>query len=289
MIRSMTAYAGDESILETWTLIWEIRTVNHRFLDLALKLPDSVRSAEAEIRSRISQRLRRGRVEAVLILKRVDSGDKSLALNRPLARQLIQTLSEIEGMCPNGLSGTSALEILKWPGVLQEAETDRGVLVAEVLKGLDRAIAHLVDAREREGEALLTLLLARLERIGSEIQKTEGRSAEILQKLRDKLRQKVLEVTDAPDMDRLEQELVHFAHRMDVAEELDRLKVHVDEMHRILKAAEPQGRRLDFLVQEMNREANTLASKSQDSETTRAAVEIKVQLEQIREQIQNIE
>lgn len=289
MIRSMTAYAGDESILESWTLIWEIRTVNHRFLDLALKLPDSLRSAETEIRSRISQRLRRGRVEAVLILKRVDAGDQSLALNRPLARQLIQTLNEIEGMHPDGLRATTALEILKWPGVLEQAETDRGSLVAEVLKGLDRAIAHLVDAREREGEALLTLLLARLERIGSEIQKTEGRSAEILQKLRDKLRQKVLEVTDAPDLERLEQELVHFAHRMDVAEELDRLKVHVDEMHRTLKAAEPQGRRLDFLVQEMNREANTLASKSQDSETTSAAVEIKVQLEQIREQIQNIE
>lgn len=285
----MTAYAGDESHLDAWTLIWEIRTVNHRFLDLALKLPDSLRAAEPEIRSRISQTLRRGRVEALLMLKRMESGDQSLAVNRPLVRQLVETLSEIEAMHPQGLRATTALEILKWPGVLEQAEMDRGVLVAEVLNSLDRAIAQLIATREREGQALLTVLLTRLERIGFEIQKTESRLPEILRLLRDKLRQKVIEVTEDPDMDRLEQELVHFAHRMDVAEELDRLKVHVDEMHRILRAPEPQGRRLDFLVQEMNREANTLASKSQDSETTRAAVEIKVQLEQIREQIQNIE
>jgi uncharacterized protein (TIGR00255 family) len=289
MIRSMTGFARAEGATPQGLLLWEIRSVNHRFLEVQFRLPDSCRALEPELRQRATARLGRGRLEASLSLK--PAGERTAApgrLNLPLARQLIghwQTLAA-EISEPGTLNPT---DILRWPGVLEQEEPDPEVLHGEALRLFDTALEELAAAREREGARLAGLFEARLGEIDDRVGQVLARLPEVTDRIRERLRERVAALGVTVDPERLEQELALIAQKMDVAEELDRLRAHIAEFRSGLGGDVPVGRRLDFLVQELNREANTLASKSADAETTRHAVDIKVLVEQIREQVQNVE
>ncbi|WP_240342363.1 YicC/YloC family endoribonuclease [Methylococcus sp. EFPC2] len=285
----MTAFANTHRTVGPWDYAWEVRSVNHRYLDLGLRLPESLRYMEGEVRAMVSTRIKRGRVEISLALKSADSEANTLRFDPPRVRALLSSAEQIEALSAKALAPFSALDLLRWPGVLHEAEIDRERLQLDALSVLDETLGKLIDARENEGRQLVDIVRPRLAQIAEHILTVRGRLPDVLQAVRDKLLSRLAETSLKPDVDRLEQEMVYLAQKMDVAEELDRLGAHVEEMLRILNSDEPAGRRLDFLSQEMNREANTLGSKSADLGTTRAAVEIKVLIEQIREQIQNIE
>lgn len=289
MIRSMTGFARAEAATPQGLLLWEIRSVNHRFLEVQFRLPDSCRALEPELRQRATARLGRGRLEASLSLRA--AGERTAALGRlnlPLARQLIghwQTLAA-EISEPGPLNPT---DILRWPGVLEQEEQDPAALQGEALGLFDAALGELAAAREREGARLAGLFEARLDEISAQVGQVLARLPEVTDRIRERLRERVAALGVTVDPERLEQELALIAQKMDVAEELDRLGAHIAEFRSGLGGDVPVGRRLDFLVQELNREANTLASKSADAETTRHAVDIKVLVEQIREQVQNVE
>ncbi|MGY6216993.1 YicC/YloC family endoribonuclease [Methylolobus aquaticus] len=289
MLRSMTAYASHDSVLEDWSLTWELRSVNHRFLDVSLRLPDAFRFLESDVRARIGASLRRGRVECTLIWKKAEGTAGVISLNAARLRAVLDSAKAVEEQAGRSLAPFSALDVLGWPGVLEDRAADRERLGALALASLDEVLVQAVTAREREGESLAALLRERLLQIGESVARVRVRMPEVLRMQREKLQAKLAEVSARPDADRMEQELVYWAQKLDVAEEMDRLSAHVEEFLRSLETAESVGRRLDFLSQEMNREANTLGSKSSDIETTRAAMEIKVLIEQIREQVQNVE
>jgi uncharacterized protein (TIGR00255 family) len=283
----MTAYAGIEDELDGTSLAWEIRSVNHRYLDIALRLPDSLRFLEPDARNRIAAKLRRGRVECALNWRRTGGG--SGTVNEPLVAALLSSAATVERLAGRELGSFSALDVLRWPGVIEDSEIDRDRLAEKILGLLDTALIRSVAARETEGNKLAALMEERLVRMDENLHRVTRRLPDVHRALRQKFENKLAELTANPDPDRLEQELVFWAQKLDVSEELDRLATHIGEFRRSLRQREPQGRRLDFLLQEMNREANTLASKSSDGETTAAAVEIKVLIEQIREQVQNVE
>lgn len=285
----MTAFASTHRATDGWDYTWEIRSVNHRYLDLGLRLPESLRYIEAEVRSLVSARVKRGRLDMVLSLKPTDPASESLRFDPARVNALLNATARIETTSDRSLAPFSALDVLRWPGVLHETEVDRDRLQVDALSVLDEALINLVAAREGEGRQLVDMIVPRLGLISDHVTSVRARMPEVLQALRQKILARLTEASSKPDADRLEQEMVYLAQKMDVVEELDRLDAHVDEMSRTLKLNEVAGRRLDFLSQEMNREANTLGSKSADLDTTRAAVEIKVLIEQIREQIQNIE
>lgn len=289
MLRSMTAYASADCLLDDWSLAWELRSVNHRFLDVSLRLPDTFRFLEAEVRARIAASLRRGRVECTLTWKKADQSGDAISLNGQRLRAVLAAATAVEEQAGRSLAPFSALEVLGWPGVLEDRGFERERAAEAALALLDRVLAQAVKVRESEGDSLATLLRERLVQIGECVARVGLRLPDVLRCQREKLQGRLAEVSVRPDADRMEQELVYWAQKLDVSEELDRLSAHVDEFLRSLAPTESVGRRLDFLSQEMNREANTLGSKSSDIETTRAAVEIKVLIEQIREQVQNVE
>ena len=289
MMRSMTAFAAAEQSLGNWLAAWEFRSVNHRYLDLSLRLPEAFRFLEPEIRARVAETFKRGRVDLTLTLKQTGQGEAVLRLNRNLVARLLETAAEVETLSPRPLAGFSALEVMEWPGVLQEPDSDREAIAVLVLDVLKQTLSHAVATRENEGAQLAVLIGERCRKLKEGAATARARIPEVLAGLRQKLQARIAEVSAQPDHDRLEQELVYLVQKLDVAEELDRLDTHVDEVLRILLQREPAGRRLDFLLQELNREANTLGSKSGDAETTRISVEMKVLIEQIREQVQNIE
>ena len=289
MIRSMTAFAGSETEWEGWVIAAEIRAVNHRFLDLSLRLPETLRGIEGEIRSLIGVHAKRGRVECTLTLKPTDQTTTTLKINPPLISALLEASKTIESMADQPLSSFSALDILKWPGSLHQPETDRDALQKATLLMMREALQRFVQEREREGLQLGLLIKSRCEFIQEETGKARQRLPIVKEQIREKVLSRLFNLALSPDTDRLEQELVYLAQRMDVAEELDRLDLHLLEILKTLDQKEPAGRRLDFLIQELHREANTLGSKSGDIETSRHSVEIKVLIEQMREQIQNIE
>ena len=289
MIRSMTAFAGGERQFEGWAITAEIRTVNHRFLDIALRLPDAFRFLEGEIRARIGQFIKRGRVDCTFTLKRTEQGEAAIQLNQPLVEQLLLAARTVELLADGELEPFNAFNVLQWPGTLHQPETDRETLAGVALELLSATLEHIVAGRESEGRQLAVLIEDRCARIQEQVVLARQRLPDVLQAVRARIIARLAEVAAAPDPDRLEQEMVYLAQRLDVAEELDRLDTHLAEVARTLGHQEPIGRRLDFLLQELNREANTLGSKSADATTTRASVEIKVLIEQIREQIQNIE
>jgi len=289
MIRSMTAFAGGEQETDGWVLSWEVRTVNHRFLDIALRLPDSFRFLESDARASIAQFIKRGRVDCTLLWKKTERGEAAIQLNRPLIEQLLATAREVEQIGHGAMAPFDALQILQWPGALHQPEADREVLAAQALQSLSATLEKVVAARELEGKQLAQLIEDRCARIQTQVTAAQSRLPEVLSAIRGKIISRLAEVTTLPENDRLEQEMVYLAQKLDVAEELDRLETHLTEVLRTLKQNEPVGRRLDFLLQELNREANTLGAKSADADTTRISVEIKVLIEQMREQIQNIE
>lgn len=288
MIRSMTAFARQESSTDFGDLVWELRSVNHRYLETFVRLPEDLRAIEQRVREHISRRLKRGKVEAVLRFKAAPSVDAPLNVNTDLVDQLAKALHKI-GVHAHDSKSCTSMDILRWPGVVEPQEQDQEALQSGALELLDQALTQLVETRQREGERLGGFIAERLASSRTFVASARERMPQVLQNIRDRLEARLGDLKKEMDEARIEQEMVMLAQRLDVDEEMDRLGAHLDEMDSVLKRKEPVGRRLDFLTQEMNREANTLASKSADKEMTAAAVELKVLIEQIREQVQNIE
>jgi uncharacterized protein (TIGR00255 family) len=289
MIRSMTGFARRERQGPWGTLACEIRSVNHRYLELSLRLPEDLRGLEGDARQAVSAALRRGKVDAGLYLRGQPAQTGTLEINRALVDQLARTARDVASMADSSLAATSPLELLRWPGVIREPERDLAPVQAAAIELLHETVRELNASRAREGARLREMLLGRCQSVRQTVAQLRDRLPEIAARIRERVGERVAQLGGSVDPSRLEQELVLLAYKMDFAEELDRLGSHVTEMLQILDAKEPAGRRLDFLMQEFNREANTLSSKSQDADTTRAAVDMKVLIEQMREQIQNIE
>ena len=287
MIRSMTAFARVQEAGELATLIWEVKTVNHRYLEVSPRLPEAFRELDSPLRERCRQRLGRGKVEVTLRYQ-LREGEQGLSLNEALVQELSDAARRVGDLMRHP-APVDVAEIMRYPGVLQTAEVDTEALADDALKVLDQTLDKLVENREREGQTLRKLIEERLDGVLEQVKVVDQAVPAIMEHLRERLYKRVQEVVESPDPQRLEQELVLLAQKMDVAEELDRLRAHVDEVRRTLKKGGSCGRRLDFLMQELNREANTLGSKSVDAATTQAAVELKVLIEQMREQVQNIE
>jgi len=289
MIRSMTGFARRERQGAWGTLTCELRAVNHRYLELSLRMPEELRSLENDARQLLSSTLRRGKVDAGLYLRSSSAGPGTLEINRPLLEQLVQRASEV-GEMTGGTRGTfNPLDLLRWPGVVREAERDMAPVLAAAMELLKETATDLNDARAREGARIREMLRTRCESLQQSVALVRARLPELSAKIRARVSERVAQIGTQVDPARLEQELVLLAYKMDFEEELDRLGSHITETMQILDSKEPAGRRLDFLMQELNREANTLSSKSQDVDTTRAAVDLKVLIEQMREQVQNVE
>jgi uncharacterized protein (TIGR00255 family) len=288
MPHSMTGFARLETQYPWGHLICEVRTVNHRYLEPGLRLSDALRSLEPGLRDRLRSQLGRGKVDVVLAFKPDETAGLSTDFNHDLARDLVRMVEQVNQLAANP-APVNALEILRWPGVLKARELDQELLEQEAMSLFDRTLQQLLDNRAREGAELANLIEQRLQAIAAQVVEVRKRLPELAAQQQEKIRAR-LEVLNADiDEDRLAQELVYLAQKSDVAEELDRLSAHIVEVRRTLQQKEPVGRRLDFLMQELNREANTLSSKSTASSNTQAAVDMKVLIEQMREQVQNIE
>ncbi|MGR8931756.1 MAG: YicC/YloC family endoribonuclease [Gammaproteobacteria bacterium] len=287
MIRSMTAFADGEIEVDNLTILCELRSVNHRYADVSVKLPERLRFAEADVRRLIGEKLKRGKIECALSYKR-QAGGQNININLLTVQNILAATAEIEGFMKTP-QAFSALDVLMFPGVQHEAEVEKDALQEKICALLNDTLDKMLETRAREGAQLATMLSDRCEKIVELVNSAKQRMPEVLGNLRNKLIARVSELVAEPNFDRLEQELVLLAQKLDVAEELDRLETHVKEVLRTLKQSEPIGRRLDFLMQEMNREANTLGSKSADREITQISIDLKVLIEQMREQVQNIE
>jgi len=288
MIRSMTGFARREQSGPWGTLVCELRTVNHRYLEVSLRLPEDLRSLDNEVRQAIGNGLRRGKVDANLYLKTTAGTARKLELDGAILDELLARLGDVRARV-EATAPLNALDILRWPGVIRDAEGDVRPVLAATVDLVRESLRELNDTRSREGQRIRDLLASRCESMVALVDVVRTRLPEVSQRLRQRRVEKISQLVAAPDPERLEQELVIYAHKMDVDEELDRLTGHLHEVKSVLDSSEPAGRRLDFLMQELNREANTLSSKSQDAETTRAAVDMKVIIEQMREQVQNVE
>jgi uncharacterized protein (TIGR00255 family) len=286
MIRSMTAYANTESATPQGWLACEVRAVNSRFLETGVRLPDELRTLEPKLREHIAARLSRGKVDATFRY-RPPAAAADLLLDQRTAAQLATVAGALKDNFPQLATDFAAL--LDWPGLLVKPELDQEGLAQSAERLLQRTLDEFIAGREREGEKQAQALRDRLDGIERIVGEVRAMLPDIRTALRAKLDAKLAELAKAADPGRLEQELVLQLSRIDVDEELDRLAAHVGEARRILALDEPVGRRLDFLMQEFNREANTLASKSVDQRATRAAVDLKVLIEQMREQVQNLE
>lgn len=283
----MTAFARKE-LKDSWgTATWEIRSVNQRFLETYFRLPEQFRGLEPVLRERFRKQLQRGKVECTLRFSNDGAETGKLTLNQDLAKQVLEAADWIQS---HGQSASiNPVEVLKWPGVVATEEADLDIIQTALLKGFDATVSDFIAARASEGEALKAMIEQRLDAISVESEKVGEQMPHIVQWQRDKLIIRFEEAKVELEETRLEQEMVMIAQKLDVAEELDRLKAHVQETRKILNKGGACGRRLDFMMQEFNRESNTLGSKSINAEVTQSAVELKVLIEQMREQIQNIE
>ena len=288
MVHSMTAFSLKENKLPSSTLSWEIRTVNHRFLDINIHLPDIFKPQENIYREAIRQHISRGKVDARLHFKSSVEQKREIQVNEPLARALIIACRQIE-MLADTAESLKAVDILQWPGVAFEPSPEADAIAGHAHALLDLTLIDLAKNRSREGSILSSLIDQRCDQIAEIIVRIRKRQPEITELVRKKIINRIDNLNLSIDDGRLEQELVILAQRMDIAEELDRIMAHLDEVNQVLDFREPIGRRLDFLMQELNREANTIASKSHDTETTQLAVDLKVLIEQMREQVQNIQ
>lgn len=287
MIRSMTAYASAETTGPAGTLSCELRTVNHRYLELSPRLPDELRNFESLLRERIATKLSRGKVDLTVRLRGGESRTDTLEVNSALLSRLSELNLDMAALFP-GIQ-VQLTELLRFPGVMQQKDIDPEAQKAALFDVLDRALEALTATREREGEKLGEILQDKLNGIERVVADVRDWMPQIRAALRTRLESRLADLKQPVDPGRLEQELVLQITRTDVDEELDRLTTHISETRRVLGLKEPVGRRLDFLMQEFNREANTLGSKSVDARSTNAAVELKVLIEQMREQVQNIE
>ncbi|WOX04068.1 YicC/YloC family endoribonuclease [Microbulbifer pacificus] len=284
-VRSMTAFGRAEVNYSTGTAVWEMRSVNHRYLEPHFRLPEAARALEPKLRELLRNTLNRGKVEMSLNLKANSGEVAGLQINQALVDELVKAAKQV---APES-QPLNPLEVLKWPGVIAEPETNADEQASAILEGFRQALAQVVENREREGAELAGFIEARIKGISEQVTTVRALLPQILQNQREKLKSRLQELLEEIDKDRIEQEIALLAQKADVDEELDRLDAHITETRRVLKNGGPIGRRLDFLMQEFNREANTLSSKAVVTDTTQAAVELKVLIEQMREQVQNIE
>jgi uncharacterized protein (TIGR00255 family) len=287
MIKSMTAYACNEAEITNLTINCEIRSVNHRYSDVSLKLPDTLRFMESELRALLSTQIKRGKIECSLSYKKV-AKQSSLVINPEALNALLALTQQIEATMMTAQT-FSALDVLAFQGILQEPTSNKDELQIGVNQLVQQTLTQLLAMRAREGAQLKTLLEERCIKINDLIIATNQRVPIAMQMMRERLKNKITELVAQPNFDRLEQELVFLAQKLDVSEELDRLTTHIKEVLRVLHEEEPAGKRLDFLMQELNREANTLSAKSTDIPISQTAIELKVLIEQMREQVQNVE
>ena len=284
MTKSMTAFARSES----GHISWEIRSVNHRYLEVGVKVPDAFRSLEISLRNKLKARLNRGKIDCQLRIGHSQASEASLSIDEKLLEDLTGALATIipklETVAP-----VNPLEVLKWPGILSEPTEDEESIKKTVVELFDSALAKLIEMRSSEGAELRKIILEKLADLRSIVEQAATEAPIISARQRDKMISKLNDLKIEADPGRIEQELVIMAQKSDVAEELDRLNTHIEEVSATLDSKEAVGRRLDFLMQELNREANTLSSKAVATNTTIHAVELKVTIEQMREQIQNIE
>jgi uncharacterized protein (TIGR00255 family) len=288
MIASMTAFGRNESDSDVGYIIWEIRTVNHRYLDISLRLPEEVRMLEASIREHISKRINRGKIDCTLRFEPLINDDHGLSLNADLIKALMKSANAIIPMIPEP-DRINPLDVLRWPGVINRETPDPERIGGPLLQQLDKAIDIVIETRKREGEKLYNFIVDRCESAAGIVNNIKAKIPEILSSLRERMLLRAQELQVELDNERLEQEILLLSQKYDVTEEMDRLETHIKEVRRVLDNKEPVGRRLDFLMQELNREANTLGSKSAHYDCSNASVELKVLIEQMREQIQNIE
>ncbi|MAV32257.1 MAG: YicC family protein [Gammaproteobacteria bacterium] len=288
MTHSMTAFARQESSTESYVLAWEMRSVNHRYLEINIRVPDSLRSIENSIRGAIRSNFTRGKIECHLRYQITENSSSSIKIDTELVSHLLSATEQIkilsEETSPLGMS-----EILKWPGVIIDNDSDSLALESDAISLFKKTMEDLKTSRAREGKELGSFIQARSHSVLEIIAKTRELMPQILTRERNQLLEKISKLKIDVDSSRLEAEIVLLTQKADIEEELDRLHTHITEVQRVLTLKESKGRRLDFLMQELNREANTLSSKSIVIETTRSAVDLKVLIEQMREQIQNVE
>ena len=288
MVYSMTAFSRQQLEHEWGSLTWEIRSVNHRYLEPSVRLPENFRSLENPIRRQLRDKLYRGKIECQLRVRTVEANQIDWQLNLDLISQLTKANLEINSNI-GGDYKLSSLDILKWPGVISDQPIDEEIFNKEAMGLFEKALDDLMVVREREGASLRDAILKRIASIQRIIDSIQAKMPSIILKQKENLLNKLEDIKAEFEPTRLEQEITLLAQKADVDEELDRLNSHLQEAKRVLDSGGQIGRRLDFLMQELNREANTLSSKSIVVETTQSAVELKVLIEQMREQIQNIE
>jgi uncharacterized protein (TIGR00255 family) len=287
MIASMTGFARREQAGSWGTLTCELRSVNHRYLEPGFRLPEELRPIESDLRQLLAKHLKRGKVDCTIHLRGAQAAERELRLDAAALSRLAAALKQV-GPAVQGVT-IDAVEVLRWPGVIEAANPDAEALLAAGRALFQQTLDDLAAMRLREGKRLAELIEQRCANLAALIVQVRTRLPEIQARVRTRLNERVAELAATVDRDRIEQEIVMQLQRIDVAEELDRLGGHIEETRRVMGSGAAAGRRLDFLMQELNREANTLASKSQDLDTTRITVDMKVLIEQMREQVQNVE
>ncbi len=288
MTCSMTAFSRQESRSDQGELICEIRSVNHRYLELFVRMPEELRVLESTVRERLNQRLGRGKLDFSLRFNPSKDAAASMIVNERLVEQVIDAAGQV-GMMLHQSVPPRTMDVMRWPGVLEAEEQDLAPIQKLAMQLLEATVDDLIESRKREGARLAELMLERVALMREQVAKVQALMPTVLASIKERLRNRLSEVQEQLDEMRLEQEMALLAQRLDVDEEMDRLRTHLDEVEAVLQRDEPVGRRLDFLMQELNREANTLTSKSSSVEVTQVGVELKVLIEQIREQVQNVE
>jgi uncharacterized protein (TIGR00255 family) len=287
MIASMTGFARRELAGSWGTLTCELRSVNHRYLEPGFRLPEELRPLESDLRQLLGKNFKRGKIDCTMHLRGAQAGERELRIDAVALGRVAAAIGQVSRELPGAT--IDAVEVLRWPGVVETASPDSEALLGAGRALFQQTLDELGAMRLREGQRLSELLEQRCAGLGMLVTQVRGRLPEIQVRMRARLNERIAELLASVDRERIEQEVVMQLQRLDVAEELDRLTGHIEETRRVMSATEAAGRRLDFLMQELNREANTLASKSQDLDTTRLTVDMKVLIEQMREQVQNVE
>lgn len=287
MMYSMTAFARSSTDAHNRHLVWELKSVNHRFLETNFRMPDALRFLEHPLRETLRKHLKRGKVDCTLRVETMDT-DAGISINRSVLLQVLAAVEQVRRDAPE-IGGVSPLDLMRWPGVLDDTPTDDEALAETATELFELALTDLIDARQREGDMLKSAIQSRLDQIDELIKQLKPITSHLANEQKAKLQQRISDLRVNLDPVRLEQEVALLAQRADVAEELDRLAIHIEEARSNVQGSGPHGRRLDFLTQELNREANTLGAKSVIPEQSQRAVDLKVIIEQIREQVQNIE
>ena len=284
----MTAFARHIVQGKLGQYTWEIRSVNHRYCELFVRLPEELRGLEATVRERFSKRLKRGKIDCGLRFEPGPQLANDVVVNEVQLEKLKAACAQVNEKIP-GLAEFNALDVLKWPGVLDSARMDLADLEKEAIAGFDQALQQLLDTRGREGTKLADVIEAKCQAIGDIVLTMREIVPQIISSIKSRHEQRIADLAGGVDPARVEQECALLMQKLDIVEELDRLEAHLSEVKRVLNTNQPSGRRLDFLMQELNREANTLGSKSAHVDTANASIDLKVFIEQMREQIQNIE